>query len=336
MGQTLAEKILSEKCGRKVKAGDIVIVPVDWVMAQDGTAPLAIESWRSLFLNCISKPENTIFFLDHSSPAPRKELAVNHKQLRKFAQDYGIIISDIGRGICHQVLAESYVRSGDVVIGADSHTCTLGAIGAFATGMGSTDIAVGMSLGKTWMRVPTTVKVEVNGRFPEGVSAKDLILEVIGMLSSEGATYKSLEFTGELICGLSMSERLTICNMAVEAGAKTGIVPPDEVTAEYLSMMGRADSYTKIEPDRDAEYERKITINGEVLKPKVSVPHRVDNVMDVEELKGVKIDEVFIGTCTNGRLEDFRAVCSIVKGKRCAPGVRLIVGAASKRIYRKR
>jgi 3-isopropylmalate/(R)-2-methylmalate dehydratase large subunit len=333
MGQTLVEKILSKKSGRKVKAGDIVIVPLDWVMAQDGTAPLAIESWRKLGINRVADPNKTVFFIDHSSPAPRKELAANHKVMRKFAEEHGIVISRVGDGICHQILSEVYVGPGDIVIGADSHTCTHGALGAFATGMGSTDIAVGMALGKNWFRVPATIKVEVKGRFPRGVMAKDLMLNVIGILSSEGAIYKALEFSGELISNLPMSERLTICNMVVEAGAKAGVIASDKITKEYLVSVGRAGQYIEIKPDEDASYERIISIDANKLSPKIAVPHSVDNVKDVKKLKGTKIDQVFIGTCTNGRLEDFRAVCKILKGKKCANSVRLIAGPASKKVY---
>lgn len=333
MGQTLVEKILSKKCAREIKAGEVVIAPLDWVMAQDGTAPLAIESWKKLGLNKIAKPKNTIFFLDHSAPAPRKELAASHKIMRGFAKEHGTIITQVGDGICHQLLPEFYVKPGDIVIGADSHTCTHGALGAFATGMGSTDIAVGMALGKMWFKVPATIKVEVKGKIPKGVTAKDLILHIIGTLTSEGAIYKALEFSGETISALPMSERLTICNMAVEAGAKVGVIASDNITKKYLKDLGRGKDYTKIEADKGAEYEKVISINAARLSPKIAAPHGVDNVKDVEELKGKKIDQVVIGTCTNGRLEDFRAVCKILKGKKVAKSVRLVVGPASRKIY---
>lgn len=329
----MVEKILSGKCGKKVKAGEIAIVPLDWVMAQDGTTPLAIKSWKKLGLKKVAKPQNTIFFLDHSAPAPRKELAANHRILREFAKEQGIIVSDVGEGICHQRLAESYVGPGDIVIGADSHTCTHGALGAFATGMGSTDIAVGMTLGKMWFKVPATIKIEVKGKFPKGVTAKDLVLHIIGTLSSEGAIYKALEFSGELISNLPMSERFTICNMAVEAGAKTGVIASDKITKEYLSGAGRKDRYVEIMPEENASYEKIVSIDANKLSPKIAVPHSVDNVKDVKELKGTKLDQVFIGTCTNGRLEDFRAVCRILKDKKCAKNVRLVVGPASKKVY---
>ncbi len=333
MKQTLTEKILSKKCGREVKADDIAIVPLDWVMAQDGTAPLAIESWKKLGLNKIAKPDHTIFFLDHSAPAPRKELAASHKVMREFAKEHGIIITQVGDGICHQLLPELYVKPGDIVIGADSHTCTHGALGAFATGMGSTDIAVGMTLGKMWFKVPATIKVEVKGKFPKGVMAKDLILHIIGTLTSEGAIYKALEFSGETISALPMNERLTICNMAVEAGAKVGVIASDKITKEYLTSVGRGEQYVEIKADEDAIYERVVSIDASKLSPKIAVPHSVDNVKDVKEVKGKKIDQVLIGTCTNGRLEDFRAVSKIFKGKKVAKSVRLVVGPASKKIY---
>ncbi|MBU1630751.1 MAG: 3-isopropylmalate dehydratase large subunit [Candidatus Omnitrophica bacterium] len=333
MKQTLVEKILSRKCNKKITAGDIAIVPLDWVMAQDGTAPLAIDSWKKLGLHKVAKPKNSIFFLDHSAPAPRKEMAGHHQVMREFAKEHGTVISNVGDGICHQILPESYVGPGDIVIGADSHTCTHGALGAFATGMGSTDIAVGMALGKMWFKVPATIKVEVTGKFPEGVTAKDLILNVISILSSEGAIYKALEFTGKTISNLPINERLTICNMAVEAGAKVGVVASDEITKEYLASMGREKQYIEIKADEDASYEKIISIDAGKLSPQIAAPHGVDNVKDVKELRGTKVDQVLIGTCTNGRLEDFRAVCKILKGKKCAKSVRLVVVPASKKIY---
>ena len=277
MNQTLVEKILSAKCGGKVTPGEIVIVPLDLVMAQDGTAPLAIESWKKLGLNKVAKPKNTIFFLDHSAPASRKELAASHKVMREFAEKHGTIITQVGDGICHQLLPEYYVKPGDIVIGADSHTCTHGALGAFATGMGSTDIAVGMALGKMWFKVPATIKVEVKGKFPKGVVAKDLILDIIGTLTSEGAVYKALEFSGETVSALPMSERLTICNMAVEAGAKVGVIASDNITKKYLKDLNRGKDYIQVEADADAEYEKVISIDADELSPKVALPHGVDN-----------------------------------------------------------
>jgi len=333
MAQTLAEKILSAVCGKPVTPGDIEIIPLDWVMAQDGTAPLAIQSWEKLPLDKIANPEQTIFFLDHCSPPPRIELADAHQTLRKFTEREGIQISEVGRGICHQIMAESYVSPGEVVIGADSHTCTAGALGAFATGMGSTDIAVGMALGKIWMRVPSTIKVEFAGSLPQGVYAKDIMLHLIGKLSAEGATYQALEFAGEVIENLSLSERLTMCNMAVEAGAKTGLIATDEITKEFLKARGREDKFKKIASDKGANFAKILKINAAELVPVVSSPHRVDNVHPASEVRNTKIDQVFLGTCTNGRIEDFRVACSILKGRKCAPWIRFLACPASQKVY---
>lgn len=332
MCQTLTEKILFKKCGRKVEPGDIVIVPVDWVMAQDGTAPLAIESWRRLEINKITKPKQTIFFLDHSSPPPKKELAAIHQDLRRFTKEHRIKLSEVGEGISHQVLVERYVGCGDVVIGADSHTCTLGALGAFAIGMGSTDIGIGIALGKTWIKVPKSINIEINGKLPKAVVAKDLILHIIGTLGGDGAIDKSLEFTGELISNLSMDGRLTLCNMVVEAGAEAGMVFSDRITKDYLEEMGRAHQFVEQDP-QGASYEKEMIFNGEDILPKVAVPHTVDHVKNVEELEGTKIDQVFIGSCTNGRLEDFRGASGILKDRKVNTNVRLIVAPASRRIF---
>ena len=333
IGQTLAEKILSGVCGKRVTAGDIEIVPLDWVMAQDGTAPLAVQSWEKLQIGTIANPAHTIFFLDHCSPPPRAELANAHQTLREFVAKKGLQLSEVGRGICHQVMVESYVSPGEVVIGADSHTCTAGALGAFATGMGSTDVAVGMALGKIWMRVPSTIKVEFQGSLPSGVYAKDMILHLIGELGAEGATYKALEFGGEVVKNLSVSGRITLCNMAVEAGSKTGLVAVDGVTRGFLRMMGREDAFQEIESDENADFERIVRVKVDELVPVVALPHRVDNVQRVETVQKVKVDQVFLGTCTNGRIEDFRLACKILKGRKCSPRVRLLACPASRRIY---
>lgn len=332
MGKTLAEKMLSAKSGIEVYAGDIVIVPLDLVFVQDSTGPLALRQLNESKLNTIYNPERVILFIDHSVPSPAREVSNDHVFLRSFAEEKGAVLSDIGEGICHQIVAESFASPGDIIVGADSHTVTAGALGAFATGMGSTDIAIAMALGKTWLRAPETIKIVVHGRFAKGVYAKDLILHLIGQIGADGATYKALEFSGETIGMMTMSERLTIANMVVEAGAKVGLFPSDKVTQSYLESQGRGKQYIALQPDTDATYESTIEINVAQLEPTVSKPHTVDNIALVKELEGTHIDQVFIGTCTNGRLDDFRIAASILQGKKRHPHTRLIVAPASKKV----
>jgi len=333
MPMTIAEKILSEKSGCEARSGQIVICNVSWAIAQDGTGPLAIRRLQDAGLEKVFDPQRVIFFIDHAAPSPRKELSNAHMQIRSFAQKTGAMVSDIQEGVCHQRMAEDFVSPGDLLIGADSHTCTGGALGAFATGMGSTDVAIGMALGKVWLRVPSTIKIEVKGTFQPGVYAKDLILYVIGQLTADGATYKALEFCGPTISAMSMSDRLTLCNMAVEAGAKAGLIATDETTLAYLVKKGRGETFREIAADPGAEYEQVLTVQAEDLEPMVALPHTVDNVRPASQVAGTKINQVFIGTCTNGRLEDLEIAADILNGKRVAPGVRLIVTPASKTIY---
>ncbi len=337
MGQTLAEKIISKHTKKDVKAGELVIAKIDVCAVQDGTGPLTVQEFKKTGKNKLHNPERTILFIDHAAPSPRKELSNSHMVLRNFAKEYGAVLSDVGKGVCHQRLIEDYVNPGEILIGADSHTCTSGALGAFATGMGSTDIAVGMALGKTWLKVPSAYKIEVSGNFQKGVCSKDLMLHLIGMIGADGATYKSLEFCGENIKNMSMSERFTLANMAVEAGAKCGLFSTDEKTKEYLELRGRADKFIELNPDEDAVYERIIKIDASKVKHTVSCPHTVDNTKTIEQLQGenkVKVDQVFIGTCTNGRIEDLRIVAEILKGKTVHSDVRLLVAPASKDVFK--
>jgi len=347
MGKTISEKIIASQLGKEVTAGDIVIVPVDLCMMQDGTGPLTIKQLRKLKrggvlsgsgegVDCkIFAPEKTFVFLDHAVPPPRKELSNVQNELRNFARETGASLSEIGEGISHQRLVESFVNPGDIVIGADSHTCTSGALAAFATGMGSTDVAVAIFTGKTWLKVPQTFMINVKGGFPKGVYAKDLILYVVGMLGADGATYRALEFAGQRIENMSISERLTLCNMAVETGAKAGLVGADGVTRAYLKEMGRENSYEEIKADKDAEYERIFEVDASKLEPMLACPETPDNVKPISQIKSenIRIDQVFIGTCTNGRIEDLRLAAEILKGRRCAPGTRLIVAPASRKVY---
>jgi 3-isopropylmalate/(R)-2-methylmalate dehydratase large subunit len=333
MGKTIAEKIIAAHCGKDVKPGDIVVAKVDVAMVQDGTGPLAVQELQKMDLERAVNPEKTILFLDHASPSPRKELSNAHIILRKFAEKTGAVLSDIGEGVCHQRLVESYANPGNIVVGADSHTCMSGALGALATGMGSTDIALAFALGKVWLRVPPTFKFTIDGALDKGVFSKDIILFIIGMIGADGATYKAMEFHGETIKNLSMESRFVITNMAIEAGGKTGIIPPDAVTRKFLESRGRGDQYKDLNPDEDALYEKEFTIDTTKIEPQVACPHTVDNTKTVSEVKGTKIDQVYIGSCTNGRFEDLKIAASILEGKRRHPKVRLIVVPASPEVY---
>lgn len=332
MGNTLAEKLLSQKSHSDARAGDIVVCGVDLAFVQDTTGPLTVRQYQASGFKQLSNPQKTVLFFDHASPSPSSALSNDHLFLRQFAQESGARKFDVGDGVCHQMVAEALAKPGDVVVGADSHTVTAGALGAFATGMGSSDVAIAMGLGKTWFRVPEAFKVDVKGKFQKGVSAKDLILHLIGLIGADGATYKSLEFCGEGVESMSMSSRFTIANMAVEAGAKTGLFASDETTKKYLAAEGRGQDYQPVSADNDAVYERTIVIDLNKLEPTVSKPHTVDNTATALELKGTKIQQVVIGTCTNGRLEDMEVAAGILNGKNRHPGTRLIIVPASRKI----
>jgi len=333
MGKTIAEKIIGEHSEREVQAGDFAVAKVDVCLIHDGTGPLAVRQLQKINLEKAHNPRRTVLFIDHAVPSPRKELSNDHIILREFARKTGACLSDIGDGICHQVIVESLVNPGDIFIGADSHSCTAGALGAFATGMGSTDVAIGIALGKTWLRVPETFKINIEGDFQKGIYPKDLMLHIIGLIGADGATYKALEFEGETIRKMSLSGRLTLCNMAVEAGAKAGLIASDAITREFLEIQGRGDKFREITPDRDATYERIINLRASETEPTISLPHTVDNTVTIEEAQGTKIDQVFIGTCTNGRMEDLRVAAQILKNKHRHPNTRLIIGPASRDIY---
>ena len=324
MGKTLSEKIISAHAGYDVSAGEIAIAKVDLCLAQDGTGPLAIRQLEKLGVKKLANPDRVVFFLDHSAPSSRKELSNDHMFIRQFAKKMGAHLSEVGKGICHVVINEKYVNPGEVMIGADSHTCTGGALGCFATGMGSTDVGIGMAFGKTWFRVPETIKIYVTGKFQLGVFPKDLILHIIGLIRADGATYKALEFCGPTIEAMDMSGRFTLSNMAVEAGAKVGLIASDDTTRRYLEQMGRGDKWIPLTPDKDARYERVIEIDVSTLVPTISYPHTVDNTHTIDEAAGIKIDQVFLGTCTNSRVEDWEIVARMVKGKKLAPNIRFV------------
>ena len=336
MGQTLVEKILSAKAGRAVKAGDLVISPVDLAYVQDGTGPLTFRQMEKMGIAKAANPKRALVFIDHASPPPRRELATDHVYLREFAAKTGMVLHDIGDGVCHQVAFEWYVRPWDVVIGADSHTVMGGAMGAFASGMGSTDVGVAIGLGKTWLRVPETLMFRVDGRLPRGVMSKDLILRAIGEIRSDGAAYMSMEWGGSGIRAMPMHERMTLSNMAVEAGGKCGPIPSDEETKRYLAAHKREAEWRPIEPDADATYLRVHEYDGTSLEPVVATPGSEDNVVPVTDpsLKGVPIHQVYLGACTNARAEDIATFADIVRGEARARNTRVIVTPASKEAYR--
>ncbi len=332
MGKTIAEKILSAKSGVDARAGDIIVAQIDLAFVQDTTGPLTVRQFQAAGFKKLAKNIKGAVFLDHGAPSQSRELSNDHIMLRQFSRQTGAFLSDVGDGICHQIVAERFAKPGDLIIGSDSHTVTAGGLGAFACGMGSSDVAMAFGLGKTWFRVPESFKIEISGRFSKGVNAKDLILYLIGKIGADGATYKSLEFAGPGVKNISIAQRLTISNMAVEAGAKVGLFPADELTRAFLTERGRGKDYQTVAADPDAVYERTIKINLAKLEPMVAKPHTVDNTATAKELAGTKIQQVFIGTCTNGRLEDLEIVAGILKGKHRHPDTRLVIVPASREI----
>ena len=330
--QTIAEKILSEHAGQPLKAGEFAVVKVDLAYVQDGTGPLAVRQVEKMGFDKVANPERTILFLDHAAPSPRSELSNDHALLRAFAAKTGAMVSDVGDGISHQIAAERYAAPGMVIVGADSHTVTGGAFCAFATGMGSTDVGAAFALGKTWMRVPQSLRITLTGGFQKGVCAKDLMLHIIGTIGADGATYMALEFAGDALAGFSMNARITVSNMAVECGAKAGLFPADDVTKAYLESIGRGDQFKPFRADEGAAYAREEAFDLAAIAPTVSCPHFVGNTKTVDELPDVKIDQVFLGTCTNGQTEDFVIAAKILKGKRVAAGTRLVCAAPSRKV----
>ncbi|MFC4544100.1 3-isopropylmalate dehydratase large subunit [Halosolutus amylolyticus] len=339
-GQTITEQILSEKAGRDVTAGDYVEAAVDEMIAHDVTGPLAIDAFEDVTGEDgdLAAPDDVVFTLDHHAPADGVEAANNHNIVREFARAYGTHQYEINDGICHQVMIEEgFVEPGDLVIGADSHSTTYGGLGAFGTGVGSTDLGTAFATGELWFRVPETLRFEVHGDLPEGVYAKDLILTFIGDVGFAGATYMTAEYAGSAIQDLPIHQRLVLANMAIEMGGKAGIVEPDDRVATYLEEQAGLD--VSIDPDLasddDATYEAVHTYEGSDLAPQVSKPSNPENAVDVDEVVGTPVDQVFVGTCTNGRYEDIRTVADVLAGERVAPGTRLIVVPASKAVYEK-
>ena len=332
----IIEKILANASGkRQVSSGEIVEAKIDVAMIHDLTGPLAIKSFRNIGAKKVWDNKRIVVILDHIVPASSVISANLHRIVRNFVKEQNIKnFYDVGRGgVCHQVMPEKgHVRPGEVIVGADSHTCTYGAFGAFATGIGSTEMAAVFATGKLWFRVPEVIKVNVTGKFRKLVTAKDLTLNVVGKIGADGAIYKGLEFSGSTIRNLSVDGRMVLCNMAVEMGAKAGIIEPDEKTLDYIK--GRTDKAVKpVKSDSDAVYEKVLDVDVSDLEPQVAVPHSVDNVKPVSVVEDTKVDQAFIGSCTNGRLEDLRSAAQVLKDKKIARGVRLVVIPASQEIY---
>ncbi len=332
MAETLVKGIIEKKAGRTVEAGEIVVVDVDLCYLQDGTGPLTVRQVEKLGADRLVDPERVAVFIDHASPSCHKSLSNDHVTLRDFTRKTGARLYDVGDGVCHQVACEELVKPGQIVIGADSHTCMGGALGALATGMGSTDVAVIMAHGKTWLRVPETLRIHLSGSFKDWVGAKDLILHLIGQIGADGATYRALEFCGTGVTNLTMEDRLTIANMAVECGAKAGLFPSDDTTREYLKSLGREGDYSPV-PSGDGPADEEMEIDLGSLEPTVSLPHTVDNTKPVGEVLGLPIQQVVVGTCTNGREGDLALLAKFLRGKKVHPNTRLLIIPASRRVY---
>ncbi|WP_088336400.1 homoaconitase large subunit [Methanopyrus sp. KOL6] len=334
MGKTMAEKILSRASGEDAEAGDIVVANIDVAMVHDITGPITVQRFKEMGVERVWNPSKIVVLFDHQVPADSVEAAENHRMMREFVEEQGIEhFYDVREGVCHQVLPEKgHVRPGDVIVGADSHTCTHGALGAFATGIGSTDMAAVFATGKLWFRVPETYRVEITGELQEGVYAKDVVLKVTGEIGADGATYMAIEYHGEVVREMSVSDRMCLCNMAIEMGAKTGMIPPDEKTFEYVKKRAGTEG-RPVEPDPDARYEAELTLDVSDLEPQVAKPFSPDNVVPVGEVEGIAIDQVFIGSCTNGRYEDLRVAAEVLEGEEVHDDVRLIVIPASREVY---
>lgn len=335
MALTLAEKIIAAHVGKDVRPGELVLTDVDLIYAHDLSGPLAISQLEAIGFKGFKRPDRLAFFLDHASPVSTRQAANDHKRIREFAGEHDLRFYDVGNGVSHQVAVEELVCPGQIVVGGDSHTCHGGALAAFATGMGSTDVAMTMYLGRTWLRVPPSQRFFLHGNMPQGVYPKDVMLHIIGRISVSGATYKAMEFVGPVIDSMPMYHRMVFPNMAVEAGAKVGLVPSDEQTRAYLAEHGREKDYTPWAADPGAQYQEEYDIEVSGLEPQIACPHNVDNVKPVSEVGFVKVHQVYLGTCTNGRLEDFREAAAVLKGHHVAKGVRLVATPASKDVYLK-
>lgn len=333
MGHTIIEKIIAHNVGHEVKPGDIVTVDVDYVMLDDIMMPFIVSKFKEMGFSKVWDPNKTVIICDHLVPASQVDDTRAYHISCDFAKEQGIANLHRSDGICHQLMTEAgYVKPGHVVFGTDSHTTTYGCVGAFSSGIGYTEMASILGTGQLWMRVPSTIRVNITGKLPSNVMSKDVILKIIGDLTAAGATYKSLEFTGDTVENMSVSSRMTMTNMAIEAGAKCGLFAPDEKTAEYCCI--ELDDFQKsLKSDADAVYEQVLNYRAEDFVPVAAVPSNVDHCVPISEIKNVKVDQVFLGSCTNGRLEDLMAAAEILKGKKIAPFVRFIVTPASRKVY---
>lgn len=326
MNQTISEKIISQHAGRPVKAGDIAIVKVDGVMATDATSPFAIKAFRAMGGKKVWDKEKVSLVIDHASPAPNEAVANLHKLMRDFSSEMGCKLYDIGEGICHQLMIENaHVKPNDLFLGADSHTPTCGAINTFGIGVGSTDLAATMLTGKTWLKVPKTIKIILNGELGKNVTAKDLILFLVKQLGSEGANYQAVEFTGETIKNMTLASRMVLANMSSEMGAKTGLVDATGLELWY--------PFEAITSDKNAEYVHEFNFDVSSLRPQIAKPHSPENVVAIDEVLGTKINYAFIGSCTNTRLEDLHSAANVLKGKKLCNDVRLVIAPASKKVF---
>ena len=344
---TIAEKILARASGKgEVEAGEIVMADIDIAMIHDLTGPLAVESFNKIGTEKVWDSSKIVIPFDHQVPADSLDSANNHIFMRNFVKEQNIEhFYDVNEGVCHQVLPEKgHVLPGTLIVGADSHTCTYGAFGAFATGIGSTDMAMVLSTGQLWFKVPETIQFNINGSLKENVSAKDVILHIIGQVGADGSTYKSCEFIGETVSNMSMSDRMVLSNMAIEMGGKTGLMEPDAKTYDYLKdrVSGENKSRLKafieksnLKTSPDSASLETVDIDVNNLEPQIACPHNVDNVKPASELGDVELDQVFIGSCTNGRIEDLRDAAKILKGNKIANGLRMLVIPASRETYLK-
>ena len=334
MGQTIIEKIIGHNVGHDVKPGDLVTVKADYVMVDDIMMPFIVSKFEEMGFSKVWDPSKIVIICDHMVPASQTDDIRAYHICCDFAAKHNIPNLHTSDGICHQLMTEAgYVKPGHVVFGTDSHTTTYGSVGAFSTGIGYTEMAAILGTGEVWMKVPGTIKIEINGKLADNVMSKDVILRIIGDLTAAGATYKCLEFTGDTVANMSQSSRTTMTNMAIEAGAKCAVFSPDEKTAEYCEI--ELDDFQKsLVGDSDAVYERVITYKAEDFVPVMAVPSNVDHIKPVSELTDIKVDQVFLGSCTNGRLEDLEAAAKILDGKKVAPFVKLIVTPASRKIYK--
>ncbi|KJR97044.1 MAG: 3-isopropylmalate dehydratase [Desulfobulbaceae bacterium BRH_c16a] len=328
------EKILAAHCCHDhVHPGMIVDIAPDLTMVNDATACLAIDIFKNqLQAEKVDDPAKVIMIMDHYTPSCSIDAADTHNTMRAFAREQQLQYVYDGIGVCHQLMMERHVRPGQLIIGADSHTCTYGALGALATGMGSTDVAVAWKSGRSWMKVPESIRINVTGAWPIGIDAKDLILKIVGDLTTGGATYKALVFSGPGIRALGVSQRMTLCNMVIEAGAKFSYIQPDEKTAAFMKELKRLD-YSVFTDDADATYGKTLEYDVSSLEPQIAFPHSVDNVKAIGAAEGIAIDEFFLGACTNGRYEDLEVAAAILQGKRIAAGSRLLVTPASNAVY---